>query len=74
MGSHFAQHSDLLLNFLYSVQYKPGKRANGSQFGEGRLSLAAIVILIAFRLTLVITALSSLKYDIGIYVCIYIYL
>jgi hypothetical protein len=48
MCSHFAQCSDLLLYYL--VQYVPGQRANGGQFGEGRLSLAAIVILIAFRL------------------------
>jgi hypothetical protein len=61
------------VQIYYSTFYtvnKPGQKANGSQFGEGRLSSAAIVILIAFRLTLGIADLSSLSYDIGIYVCV----
>jgi hypothetical protein len=52
---------------LLFIQYKPGQRANGSQFGEGRLSFAAILILLAFQLTLAIAAFISLSNDIDIY-------
>jgi hypothetical protein len=59
---------------LLFIQYKPGQRANGSHFGEGRLSFAAIVILNTFRLTLVIAAFICLSNNIGIYVCVVVHI